>query len=132
MHPLIRPSTEKSKEEPRSNFMSSWERAFIVNWDPRGIYRCTKPLEIQLKRRAAKGITFFEFSFKNGESIDEWDNCWLVPRGTLPCIWLSAPLPPWDPKYKDDYDRGIRNQLQSMDMSTRRLEGELDFGDTTK
>jgi len=114
--------------------MSSWERAWMINFDPNHVYRCVIPLEISLKRKTAKGLTFYEVDFKNHDSPDEWDYCWLVPRGTLPCVWHdpAAPLPPWNPQHEQLYRQGIAAQMAKMSTSTNRLEGELDYGRNAK
>ena len=114
--------------------MSTWERAWTINNDPKHVYRCGIPLEISLTRKAAAGITYYEVTFKKLDCPEEWDNCWLVPRGTIPCVWDSnePPLPPWKKRYEKLYREAIVRQLSKFNMSTKRLEGELDYGFSTK
>lgn len=111
-----------------------WEREWTINNGATDVYQGTnKNTRFRLKLKRHKGQDYYLVKFINGEMCDCFNGCWLVPRGLAHFDWFGAQLKPWTgiPHDAGDalYDQAIKSAMrEKTDSSTRRLEGELDFG----
>jgi hypothetical protein len=112
--------------------MNIWERSWTLNFGRPPIYLGrNRTTRFKLKKKGVKGGSYFALKFKRREMCAEWNDCWLVARGTAHFKLAGDPLPefdPYDQEVVDLYEAVIDAALKKTTTSTRRLEGELDNG----
>jgi hypothetical protein len=67
--------------------------------------------------------------YVDGEMLDIWEDCVLQERGIEHFDWTPPPLRPWGGGDDAKYPQAIKDNLfNGTTANTRRLEGEIDFG----
>jgi len=107
--------------------MAIWvrEEGWQINDGPEHIYLKGVVTAFALRDESVPGTTRYGVEYTKDEMYRGWYDQHFIALGQAQAPWNSEPLPPWNPDFKDVYDKAIQNWLATTDTNTIRLTGEI-------